>query len=175
MADDGKDIAGDEAQEGGGKKKLIIIIAVVAVLLLGGGAAAYFLMGGDEEAADGEAAKSEEAAKPAEPEEGEPVYVAMDPKFIVNLKPGGPAKMLQLSISVYTRQQSVADFIKANDPMFRNDLLNLFESQSSAELLTLEGKQALQQAVQDLISKKLEEMEQPGKIKGVYFTEFVLQ
>ncbi len=101
--------------------------------------------------------------------------MAMEPKFIVNLKPGGPAKMMQLSISVYTRQQPVADFIKANDPMFRNDLLNLFESQSSADLMTLEGKQAPQQAVQDLISKKLEEMEQPGKIKGVYFTEFVLQ
>lgn len=173
MAKDDKDIEGEEGG-GGGKKKLIIIIAAV-VLLLGGGAAAFFLMGGEDKPADETAAKAEETAKAKPPEEGDPVYLDLKPKFIVNLPPGGPAKMLQIALTVYTRQQAVADFIKDNDPMFRNDLLNLFESQSSKELLTVEGKKKLQQAVQDLISKKLDEMDQTGKIKAVYFTEFVLQ
>ena len=173
MADDSKDIEGEEAPAGGGKKKLIIIIAAVLVLLLGGGAAAYFLMGGEETPDEGDAAKAEEAAEVLP--EGDPIYVEMKPKFVVNLAPGGPAKMAQIALSVYTRQQPVADFLTANDPMLRHHLNNLFESQSSADLLTLEGKQNLQTAVQELLSSKLKEMEQPGEIKGVYFTEFVLQ
>ena len=173
MAKDEKDIEGEEGG-GGGKKKLIIIIAAV-VLLLGGGGAAFFLMGGDDKPADEAAAKAEETAKAKPPEEGDPIYLDLKPKFIINLPPGGPAKMLQIAVTVYTRQQPVADFIKENDPMFRHYLNNLFESQSSKALLTLEGKQKLQQAVKELISKKLEEMDQQGKIKDVYFTEFVLQ
>lgn len=171
MADDSKDIEGEES--GGGKKKLIIIVVAVLVLLLAAGAAAYFLMGDEESPAEGDAAAAVEAPEPEE--EGEPVYVDMKPKFVVNLPPGGPAKMLQIAVSVYTRQQPVADFLAANDPLFRHHLNNLFESQSAAELLTLEGKQKLQQSVQELVNKKLEEMDQPAAVKGVYFTEFVLQ
>ncbi|BAN69611.1 flagellar basal body-associated FliL family protein [endosymbiont of unidentified scaly snail isolate Monju] len=174
MAKDDKDIEGEEGG-GGGKKKLILIVGLV-VLLLGGGGAAFFLMGGEEPPEDGKAAQAEEEQpKPEAAPEGEPLYVEMEPKFIVNLPPGGPAKMLQIAVTVFTRQQSVTDFIAANDPMLRHHLNNLFESQSSAELLTLEGKQKLQQAVQELLQNKMEEMDQPGKIKAVYFTEFVLQ
>lgn len=170
MANDGtRDIEGEEAPSGGKKKLILIIVGAVLLLAIGGGVAAFFLIGGDEPAA-GDAA---EAVEPVE--EGPPIYVKMDPKFIVNLPPGGPAKMLQIGLSVYTRDQAVADFLRANDPMFRHHLNNLFESESSAALMTLEGKQQLQQSVQDLLAKKLEEMGQPGKIKGVYFTEFVLQ
>ena len=171
MAKDEKDIEGEEG--GGGKKKLIILIAVV-VLLLGGGAAAFFLMGGEEPAEGEQAAEAEAPAEKAAPE-GDPLYVEMKPHFVVNLPPGGPAKMLQIGITVYTRQQPVADFITANDPMLRHYLNNLFESQQAADLLTLEGKQKLQQAVKDLLAQKMEEMDQTGKIKDVYFTEFVLQ
>ncbi|RMG36071.1 MAG: flagellar biosynthesis protein FliL [Gammaproteobacteria bacterium] len=171
MAKDEKDIEGEEG--GGGKKKLIIIIAAV-VLLLGGGAAAFLLMGGEEPQEGEQAAKEQPAAEEAVPE-GDPIYLEMKPKFVVNLPPGGPAKMLQIAVTVYTRQQPVADFVSANDPMLRHHLNNLFEAQQASDLLTLEGKQKLQQAVKELLQQKLEEMDQKGEIKDVYFTEFVLQ
>lgn len=171
MAKDEKDIEGEEG--GGGKKKLIIIIAAV-VLLLGGGAAAFLLMGGEQPAEGEQAAEAEAPAEEAVPE-GDPIYLEMKPKFVVNLPPGGPAKMLQIALTVYTRQQPVADFIAQNDPMLRHHLNNLFESQQAADLLTLEGKQKLQQDVKALLSQKMEEMDQTGEIKDVYFTEFVLQ
>lgn len=175
MAKDDKDIEGDES-EGGGKKKLIIIIAVVAVLLIGGGLAAFFLLGGeDEEAAEGAATEEviEEEAAPVE--EGEPLYVDMKPQFVVNLPEGGPAKMLQLGLTVYTRQIEVSDWLTTNDPMLRHHLIELLEDQEAATLLTADGKKALQVAIQEFLSGKLEEMKQPGEIKGVFFTEFVLQ
>lgn len=170
MADE-KDIA-DETKAGG-KKKLMLIIIVAVVLLLGAGAAAFFLLGGEEEPeAEGDAAA--EAAEVVV-EEGDPVYHEFDPTFIVNLPPGGPAGMLQIAIQVMTRTPSVIETLKANDPMLRHHLINLLESQQSADLLTVEGKQALQAALAELLAKQLEELQVPGKINGVYFTQFVLQ
>jgi len=172
MAKDDMDIEGDE-EGAGGKKKLIIIIAAV-VLLLGGGAAAFFLMGDDAPAEEGgEVAESAEAAPALE--EGDPQYFALDPKLVVNLAPGGPAGMLQLAIQVYTRHAEVGEFLEKHSPMIRHNLVNLLEEQDSNTLLTLEGKQALQASVLELLKQKMVEMEQPGEIKGVYFTEFVLQ
>jgi len=171
--DKDKDKEGEntEGKQGGSKKTLIIIIAVSVLMMLIGAGAAVFLMGsGGEEEED---AGSEEVAQG--PVEGDPIYVSMKPAFVVNLPPGGPAGMLQVAVTVYTRQQEVADFIAANDPLLRHHLNNLFESRSSAELLTLEGKQALQQAVQDLFQEQMTAMQQAGNVKGVYFTQFVLQ
>ena len=170
MADE-KDIAGDAA--GGGKKRLIIIIAAgVLLLTLGAGAAAYFVLGGTEQAGvEGEA----EGSEVAEIEEGDPVYLKLDPIFVVNLPPGGPAKMLQVAIQVMTYNPTVADTLQANDPMIRHHLLNLLERQQAADLMTLQGKENLQAAIHELLGGKLEELKVPGQIKGVFFTQFVMQ
>ncbi len=170
MADE-KDIA-EQEETGGGKKKLILIIAVAAVLLLGGGGAAFFLLGSDgEEVAEGEEAAAEEEVV----EEADPVYHKLDPEFVVSLPAGGPAGMLQIAIEVMTRHPTVVDTLKSNDPMIRHHLLNLLETQQPKDLMTREGKQALQGAVSELLAEKLAELEEPGKIKGVYFTQFVMQ
>lgn len=174
MAKDNKDIEGDEEESGGGKKKLILIIVGAVLLLAIGGGIAFFLMGGEEEAAQDQ--NGEEVAEEAAVlEEGEPTYVEMEPQFVVNLPEGGPAKMLQLGLTVYTRHLEVSDWLTTNDPMLRHHLIELLEQQDAATLLTVEGKQALQTAITELLSSKMEEMKQPGEIKGVFFTEFVLQ
>ncbi len=174
MAKDDKDIEGAE-DGGGGKKKLIIIIAAVALLLIGGGLAAFFLIGG-EDPADQNAQSGQEAEQQAEPiDEGEPLYVQMKPRLLVNLPPGSRPKMLQVGITLLTHQQEVSDFVSTNDPMLRHHLIELLEQQDGKALLTLEGKQALQTAIQELLTGKLEEHKTPGRIKGVYFTEFVLE
>jgi len=169
MAED-KDIA--EAQQGGGKKKLIIIIVVALVLLMGAGAATFVLLGGGEpeSAADG-ASKEETAAV----EKEDPVYLRLDPAFVVNLPGGASVKMLQIAIEVMTRTPSLAETLKANDPMIRHHLLNLLEQQQAADLMTVEGREGLQQAVLDLLSEKLKSLNEPGQIEGVFFTQFVMQ
>lgn len=166
MADD-KDIA--EEQQGSGKKKLIIIIAAVVVLLIGAGAATYFFLAG-EESADG--AAEEEVV---EVEKGDPVYLKLEPAFVVHLPEGGGAKMLQVAIEVMTRTPSVEETLKTNDPMIRHHLINLLEQQQAAELLKVEGREILQQAIFDLLAEKLKELKDPGEIDGVFFTQFVMQ
>ncbi len=171
MADE-KDIAGEE-QAPGGKKKLIIIIAAVVVLLLVGGGAAFFLLGGEEEGE--ETAATEEAGEAPAAEEGPALYHKLDPPFVVNLPPGGHAGMLQIAIEIRTHHQSVVDTLTTNDPMIRHNLLNLLEEQQADALLKPEGVTALQEAVQTNLGEQLKELKEPGEIKGVYFTRFVMQ
>jgi flagellar FliL protein len=163
MADD-KDIA--EQAQGGGRKKLIIIGVAILVLLLAAGGAAYFLLGAD----DGETvAEEEEVEKP------DPLYLKLDPAFVVNLTPGGSVKVLQISIEVMTRTPTVVETLQANDPMIRHHVLNLLEQQQAADLMTVEGREALQQGILDLLTEKLNSLKEPGAVEGVFFTQFVMQ
>ena len=163
MADE-KDIA--DQPQAGGKKKLIIIGSVVLVLLLGAGAAGFFIFMGDE------AVEGEEIA---EVEKGDPVYLKFDPAFVVHLPGRGRTKMLQIAIEVMTRTPTVGDTLKANDPMIRHHMLELLEQQEAGDLITVEGREALQQAIYDLLSERLKTLEEPGEIEGVFFTQFVMQ
>jgi flagellar FliL protein len=169
MADE-KDIA--EGQPAGGRKKLIIIVVAVVLLLAAAAAAAVLLLDSEKD----QAAAGESAAQAAVVEEqGDPIYQALAPAFVVNLPPGGSAKMLQIAIEVMTRNPTVIDTLSANDPMIRHHLLNLLEGQQADELLTVEGKESLQTAIHELLAQKLAELNEPGEIKGVFFTQFVMQ
>lgn len=171
MADE-RDIADDSPADGGGRKRLIIIAAGVLLLLLGAAGAAYFVLDSEQPVL----AEDEEAAsEPVADEQGEPVYYSFDPAFVVSLPPGGPAGMLQIAIDVMTRAPGVAETLKANDPMLRHHMLNLLEAQQATDLMTIEGKKALQVEIQALLSEKLQELDQPGEIKGVFFTQLVMQ
>lgn len=171
MADE-KDIAEPDATAGKSKTKLIVVIGGVALLLVIGAAAAFFLLGGD-----GDGAAGTEAAETTEPaaDEGDPVYYKLNPTFVVNLPPGGSVKMLQVAVEVLTRSQTVVDALQANDPMIRHHLLNLMEEQSADVLMTVAGKQALQQAIHDKLTEQLTSLNAVGRINGVFFTQFVMQ
>ena len=172
MADD-KDLEGEDGEEGGGsKKKLIIIIAAVVVLLAVIGVAVMLLLGGDDESA---AANGEEGAAEEEVVRMDPLYYSFDPQFVVNLPPGGRARMLQLSMQVMAHQQEVIDYISANEPMLRHHLFNLFSTQDPAILYKRKGREALARAAEKLLEKKMQENAFEGDIQAVYFAELVLQ
>ncbi|MCP4994532.1 MAG: flagellar biosynthesis protein FliL [Gammaproteobacteria bacterium] len=159
----------------GSKKKLIILIAVGLIVLLGaGGGVAWFMLGGDPQP-EGEEAGQEEVAE-VEVEEKTPLsYHPLDPQFIVNLPPGGKLKMLQIGVQVATRQPELIDFIKLNDPMIRNALLNLFGSQEGGKLLDRKGKEQLQATVLKSLNKIVKDQGGAGEFEAVYFTSFVMQ
>jgi len=159
-----------EEQEQGSNKKLIILIVVGAIVLLAGGlGVGWFLFGSDGGGEDKQSQEVvEEAPKPA-------IYYPLEPAFIVNLPPGGKLKMLQVEVQVMARDQEVIDFIKANDPMVRHNLLALFGSVESAKLASRAGKEQLQADVLDRINKIVAEQDGPGEVEAVYFTAFVTQ
>jgi flagellar FliL protein len=161
-------------QEGGSKKKLIIIIAGAVLLLVLIGVGVALLLGGDEEgdAAEGEEAQVEEQA---DEEKLPPIYHSLTPLFVVNLPPGGDARMMQVGVDVMVRDPALLEFIKHNDPMIRHQLLNIFSSQDAAKLRQRSGKEKLQSEVLAELQKIVKEQGGPGEIEAVFFTSFVMQ
>jgi flagellar FliL protein len=160
----------------GSRKKLVIIIAVVVLLLALGGVAVWLLLpsGGGEEGGQTEPAP-ESATEPAESEQLPPIYHSLDPVFVVNLPPGGDVKMLQVGVDVLVRSSELEEFLKHNDPMIRNQLLNLFSSQDSVQLRTRAGKEQLQAKVLTELRKIVKQQGGTGEVEAVYFTSFVMQ
>ena len=181
------DVEGKGGKKKGSKMKLIIIILVVLILAGGGGGAAwYFLIrqSGDE-AAELEAAMDEgdqEAAPVAKSKKKKkknhnepPIFVGLDPAFVVSFKDQSQARFMQLSVELMSRDQEVIDIVDSYKPMIRNNLLLLFSSQKFEEIVTREGKEhLLEQTLEEVNNTLLNEAGIDG-VEAVYFTAFVAQ
>ncbi|PLY15074.1 MAG: flagellar biosynthesis protein FliL [Sedimenticola sp.] len=169
MADAKIDEDLDLGIEKGSNKKLIFIIAGVVLLLIIGGVAGWFFLSGGDESED--AVAEEEVVEEKLP----PAYHSLDPKFVVNLPPGGKAKMLQAGVDVMTRNPETIEFLVKNDPMIRHNLLNLFGEQDAAGLYDRAGKEKLQAKALEIINGIIKEQSGPGEVEAVYFSSFVMQ
>jgi flagellar FliL protein len=160
-------------KENGSKKKWIILISVGVLVLLGGGlGASWFLFGGSE---DEQVAMGSAGGKQQVEEKPPAIYQSMEPAFVVNLPPGGRLKMLQVGLQVMARDPALIEFIKHNDPMIRNSLLNLFSAQEGKQLKSREGKEKLQTELLKVLNRLTRNQGGPGEVEAVYFTSFVMQ
>lgn len=173
--------AGDAAPAGNPKKKLIIIIAAV-VLLAAAGGGAWFFMKSKEDAKKAAKKSGEHAEETASEEEhaedGDhptpPVFITLE-TFTVNLQPDPDEKFLQLDISLQVKTPEEEALLKGQMPAIRDRILLLLSSKQASQINTLEGKQALSKELLDEINKPLTEHGKPLKVKGVFFTSFVIQ
>jgi flagellar FliL protein len=171
MADEETEFLDEEVVDGEGEgedappksKKLLFII--LAVVLLGGGAGAWFFLSSGHKAD----AKVEVPVAP-------PIYVNLDPPFVVNFEAESMVRFLQVTVSVMTRDVHTQELLKANDPRIRNDLLMLLGNQKYDTISTREGKEKLQagslEAVRDVVRSAGGEA---AKVEALYFTAFVMQ
>jgi len=137
----------------------------VAVLVVGVGAALFLTRG---HAATAKAA----AHKPLTP----PLYLALDPAFVVNFQADQVVRFLQVSIEVMSRDQATLDLLKNNDPVVRNDLLILLANQKYSVIATPTGKEQLRADALAAIRKVLVQAGgDPKRLEAVYFTSFVMQ
>jgi flagellar FliL protein len=174
MADDEEFAEGEEGEEGEGegegeggepksKKKLFIILAVV--LLAAGGGSFFFLKGGKGGAAAKEVA-------PIVP----PIYVNLDPPFVVNFEAEAMVRFLQVTVSVMTRDPHTEEIIKKNDPRIRNDLLLLLSNQHYKDISTREGKEKLRAAALEAVRLDVKDAGgESAKVENLFFTAFVMQ
>jgi flagellar FliL protein len=172
--------AAPDARAAPKKSKKMLFIITAAVVLLGGGAGAFFFMKGGDKAKEGEHKEAK-----VEPR-GPAIYVGLEPPFVVNFEATENVRFLQIAVQVMTRDAHIAEVIKNNDPVIRNDLLLLFGSQKSADVASLEGKEKLRGEALEVIRKivaaeagtgpeKEKEGHKPGEVEAVYFTSFVMQ
>ncbi len=169
MADQKKAEEAEENAEGKGSKKKLIFIIVGAFLLIGiSVGATVMLLGGGSDSSE---AIVEEAA---EPERGDPSYVELK-AFTVNLAPEDPVGFLQTQIQVLTYDDNVTADLEKHKPLIRNNLTLLFGRQKSTDLRSPEGKQALQQKVQETIQSVINKYGSGGEVENIFFTNFVMQ
>jgi len=172
-ADKSADKAATPAGKGRGKLFLIVVVSTAVVLLGAGVGAAMWLTSKARHGAGPAQAKAEEKATPPA---GPPIYLPLDPPFVVNFDADQAVRFLQIAVQVMTRDPATAELLKNNDPLVRNDLLLLFGNQKYAQLTTREGKEALRnQALEDLRKVLAQTGGHPERLEAVYFTSFVMQ
>jgi flagellar FliL protein len=160
---------GADAPKKGGKKGLIIIIAAVLVLG-GGGFGAWKAFSGKK--ADGQEPAKEEEQKEVLP----PIYVNLDPPFVVNFEAEAAVRFLQVTVSIMTRDLETEKMVKDNDARVRNDMLMILSGQNYASVSSNEGKEALRARCLEAVRTIVKDMHgKPEKIEALYFTSFVMQ
>jgi flagellar FliL protein len=162
--------AGAAATPAGKRRIPWLIIAIAATVLIVGAGAALVLTHGFGHSG---AARAKTAAhKPS----GPPIYLALDPPFVVNFQADQAVRFLQVSMQVMSRDQKSLDLLKANDPVVRNDLLILFGNQKYAAIATPAGKEQLRTEALAVLRKDLAQAGgDPKTLEAVYFTSFVMQ
>ncbi len=164
-----------------------VLIGVGVLLVMGIGIGATLLLvktevapapatAGARHGETGAKAGVDHAAKAApRVSKGKPLYLAIDPAFVVNLQDHGSLRFLQVGVEVLTHQQQVIDALNLNMPQVRDRLVMLFSSQTYESVSTLQGKERLRkEALAQIRQVMQKEIGEPG-VDAVYFTSFVMQ
>ncbi len=171
MADDDKEKAqGEEKKK---KPMLLFIIIGVVVLALCGGGAYFFLFSGpsDEEIAKEIEQEQGEVARPVKkevPKVG--VMYPMDP-FVVNLADPKARHFVKATIILELANDDVKEEADKLLPKIRNDIILLLSSQTLEDVITMEGKIRLRDAIMARVTRILGE----DSVRNVYFSSFVVQ
>jgi len=154
------DQVADGAQEKGkGKMKLIIII-LASVLVVGGGVAGYFIFTGGHK---GEAEAKTEST-------GVPSIFALEP-FIVNIYDGQDLRYLRVRVELEVANEEMKTEAEARKAQLRDAILVLLTTKTMLDIRDQQGKNQLRQEIFTVSNNILP----PGKLKKVYFTDFVVQ
>ena len=171
MAKDDKNKNDKEgSEEGGGKKKLIIIIAAAFILLLIIGGAAFFFLKPAPEVIE----KSDPGLVVPVPE----ITVSQDigpmvkiDEFIVNIISEDGRHYVKAALTLELNKEDALEETSKRMPQIRDAILLLVGNKTFEELHDLQGKKQLKA---ELVSK-INSFMQTGKVKAIYFTDFVVQ
>lgn len=168
---------------------LMIIIIVVLVLIIAiGGVVGVMLMGEDEAAATPAAAPQEKekektvAKTPAKSsssdDDAEDTRVLSDigilypvDTFTVNLKSDAGRRYLKVTLSLELEGQELSLELDSKEAVIRDRIIRILTSKTLEEISSKKGKQKISNQIQDTLNAMIKD----GKIKGIYFTEFVIQ
>ena len=159
--------AAEQPEAGGSKMKLIIIIAVAVVLLIGVGVGVFLFMGGEEEekiSPEQEQAELEMQAKQVGP------MVNID-TFIVNIIDDEESRYLKAAITLELNTPEGAAEVAERMAQIKDAILLLVGNKTFSELQDLQGKIQLRAELINRINSVLLK----GKVKRIYFTDFVVQ
>ncbi len=141
-----------------------VLVALVALNLGGTGFATFKLM----TASTAEAAPHREPEPPINEIAG-PV-IAFEP-FVVNLDEPGTSRYLKATIQVEATTKEVEEGLEKNKQLVRDAVLSYLSSLHVKDTLGMEAKEKIRTA----LMAKLESLLGPGKVRRMFFQEFVVQ
>jgi flagellar protein FliL len=162
---------GQEDEKSQPKKGLpinIIIIGILAVCLVGGGLFVWKSgLISKFTGKKGETAKTEETK--SETSDVGSMYEMET--FIVNLSGGSGNNYLKVKISLEMENELMKTEVEKRLAQFRDAILTLLSSKTYDEVKTLEGKSQIRVEILTILNQYLK----TGKIKNVYFSDFIVQ
>lgn len=169
---------------------MIIIIAVLVLIIVAGAVVAVLLMGHDGEDPNAKSAHSSteqsvshgsENSAPSKPkgnsEDTESRKLSQIgtlyplETFTVNLKSDDGRRYLKAAISLELDGKELDKELEKKTAVLRDRIIRILSSKTLEEISSKKGKQQ----VSDQIVETLNSMIVDGSIKGIYFTEFVIQ
>jgi len=162
MAEEKKEVKDAEKEQAPKKSKLKFIIIAVAVMLIGAGGIYGY-------------SKYDKEKKDNAEETKEKIMSIVCPlnSFVVNLqdKTGVGKRYLKLTMQLEVGKEDDKLLIGNHNAQIRDTVLLLLSSQSLKEINTMEGKLELKQTLLSRMNQILGN----NVVRGIYFTEFVVQ
>ena len=172
MADEKQKKKDEESSEegGGSEKKLIIIIAAAVILLLAIGGGAYFFL--KPAPVEGEIVDPGLAVPVPEITQSTEIGPMVEIKeFIVNIISEEDRHYVKASFTLELNKEEALEETNKRMPQIRDAILLLVGNKTYEELHDLQGKKQLKA---ELVSK-INSFLQNGRVKAIYFTDFVVQ
>ena len=163
---------------------MIIIIVVLVVIILIGAVVTVLFMGGDEEdmTQDKEPQSKEKQVRSSTRKSSSSsmqdsrqlseigILYPMD-TFTVNLKSDAGRRYLKVTMSLELEGEELSLELDAKTPVLRDRIIRILSSKTLEEISSKKGKGKVSSQVMDILNSMIAD----GEIKGIYFTEFVIQ
>ena len=164
---------------------MIIIIVVLILIILIGAVVGILLMGGDEEESmevSAPQAKEKSMSKSNTRRSAPSTYddsrslsdigilYPLD-TFTVNLKSDAGRRYLKCTMSLELEGEELSLELDAKSPVLRDRIIRILTSKTLEEISSKKGKQKISTQIMDTLNAMISD----GEIKGIYFTEFVIQ
>ena len=162
---------------------MIIIIVVLVLIILIGATVGLLLMGGDDEEEISSAPQTQERtmSKPKRSSSGASydnsrqlsdigILYPLD-TFTVNLKSDAGRRYLKVTMSLELEGDELSLELDAKSPVLRDRVIRILTSKTLEEISSKKGKQKVSTQIMDTLNAMISD----GTIRGIYFTEFVIQ
>ena len=149
-----------------------VIVGITVLVLAGGGYVGWSMVQTDaktpevQEETSGDAASTSPVA--VEPEVGQ--TFDLDP-FVVNLNEPGGKRYLKAKIGLEFIREEIRVEMAARVPQLRDIILLYLSSKTLEEIQSVDGKIELKNALITRVNQVLK----TGKVRNIYFTQFVIQ
>jgi len=173
----------EEAPEKSKNMLMIIIITVLILIIIGGAITAILLMGGDEEkvvtkntSTNKEKSTSRSRSNSNSNYEDSRqlsdigILYPLD-TFTVNLKSDAGRRYLKVTMSLELEGEELSLELDNKSPVLRDKIIRILTSKTLEEISSKKGKQKVSKQIMDILNSMISD----GQIRGIYFTEFVIQ